>query len=49
MKSRLLVLLLLLLWVLAALGCTAETQWEQHIQAGMTAYERGDYEEAIAD
>ncbi len=47
MKSRLLVLLLVSLWVLAALGCTGETQCEQHIQAGMAAYERGDYEEAV--
>ncbi len=48
MNSRLLVLLLVLLWVLAALGCTDETQWEQHILAGMAAYQRGDYEEAVS-
>jgi len=47
MKSLLLVLLLVLLWVFAALGCTDETQWEQHLEAGFAAYQRGDYEEAV--
>jgi tetratricopeptide (TPR) repeat protein len=46
-KSRLFVLLLVPLWVLAAHGCTAETQWKQYMDAAGAAYQRGDYEEAV--
>ena len=47
MKSRLLFLLLVSLWVLAAHGCTAETQWKQYMDAADAANQRGDYEEAV--
>ena len=47
MKSRLLTLLLVPLWLWSALVIADEAQWEQHIRAGLAAYQRGDYEEAV--
>ncbi len=47
MKSRLLVLLLLLLWLWPALVIAYEARWEQYMRAGVAAYQRGDYDEAV--
>ena len=47
MKSRLLVLLLVLLFLWPALVIAGEARWEQYMDAGETAYQRGDYEEAV--
>ncbi len=47
MKSRVLVLLLLLLWLWPALVIAYEARWEQYMRAGVAAYQRGDYEEAV--
>jgi len=50
MKSRLLFLLLVLLvllWLWPALVIADEARWEQYMCAGMVAYQRGDYEEAV--
>ncbi len=47
MKSRLLVLLLLPLWLWPALVIADEARWEQYMRAGVAAYQRGDYEEAV--
>ncbi len=46
MKSRLFVLLLVLLWLLPALVIANEARWEQYMGAAGAAYQRGDYEEA---
>ena len=47
MKSRLLVLLLLPLWLWPALVIPGEARWEQYIRAGVATYQRSDYEEAV--
>ncbi|MCZ6759313.1 MAG: tetratricopeptide repeat protein, partial [Gemmatimonadetes bacterium] len=47
MKSRLLVLLVLPLWLWPALVIADEARWAQHMRAGVAAYQRGDYEEAV--
>jgi tetratricopeptide (TPR) repeat protein len=47
MKSRLLVLLLLALWLWPALVIADKSRWVQHMRAGVAAYQRGDYEEAV--
>ncbi len=47
MQPRLLVLLLVSLWLWPALVIADEARWEQYINAGVAAYQRGDYEEAV--
>jgi tetratricopeptide (TPR) repeat protein len=47
MKSRLLVLLLLPLWLWPVFLIAHEARWEQHMRAGAAAYQRGDDEEAV--
>ena len=47
MKTRLHVLLLVSLWLWPALVIADEARWEQYINAGVAAYQRGDYEEAV--
>ena len=47
MKSRLLLLLLLPMWLWPALVIANEARWEQHMRAGVAAYQGGDYEEAV--
>ena len=47
MKSRLFLLLLVPLWLWPALVVADEAEWRQHLRAGIAAYQRGEYEEAI--
>ena len=47
MKSHLLVLLLVSLWLWPALVIADEARWVQHMRAGVAAYQRGDDEEAV--
>ncbi len=47
MKTRLLLLLLVPLWLLPALVIADEARWEQYMGAAGAAYQRGDYEEAV--
>ena len=47
MKTRLLILLLVSSWLWPALVIADEARWEQHLDAGEAAYQRGDYEEAV--
>ncbi len=47
MKSRLLFLLLVLLWLWPALVIADEARWEQYMIDGEAAFQRGDYEEAV--
>jgi hypothetical protein len=48
MKSGLLFLFLVSSWLWPALVIADEARWEQHMRAGKAAYQRGDYEEALA-
>ncbi len=45
MKSRLLLLLLVSLWLWPALVIADEARWAQYMRAGVAAYQRGDYVE----
>jgi len=47
MKSHLLLLLLVSLWLWPALVIADEARWVQHMRAGVAAYQRGDDEEAV--
>ncbi len=47
MKSRLLVLPLVPLWLWPALVIADEARWAQYMRAGKVADQRGDYEEAV--
>ncbi len=47
MKSRLLVLLLVPIWLWPALVIADEARGEQHLEAGEATDQRGDYEEAV--
>jgi tetratricopeptide (TPR) repeat protein len=47
MKSRLLILFILSLWLWPALVIAHEARWEQYMRAAGAAYQRGDYEEAV--
>ncbi len=47
MRPRLLVLFLVSSWLWPALVIADQARWEQHLDAGEAAYQRGDYEEAV--
>ena len=40
-------LFLVLLWAFWCAGCSDTALWEQHMRAGATASQRGEYEEAL--